>query len=175
MGSRMVYKHDLWLYVSSDIFHLSWVEQLFSVFFFHSHSILHHLICPAASAQYSTMTPVVVGLSVYIEKVELVNIVRECWCLMERMDSSVETCFKMGWKYPRRGGEWQRRYYLSNLAVVFRITVHDNIYMKRDLKFLTHYCYLTSKWNQLSWPAKMFKPKRKLSIDHPGLLTLLID
>lgn len=173
MGSRMVYKHDLWLYVSSDIFHLSWVEQLFSVFFpqsLNSASPNLSCLCSVLYDDPSGCWPE----CVYREGGAGKHKVRECWWLMEWMDSSVEACFKMGWKYPRRGGEWQRRYYLSNLAVVFKITVRDNIYIKRNLKFLTH-CYLTSKWNQLSWPAKMFKSKRKLSIDHPGLLTLLMD
>ena len=45
------------------------------------------------------------------------------------------------------GGEGgsQGRYSISNQAVVFRMTADDNICIKRELKFLTHYCYLTSK------------------------------
>lgn len=108
-------------------------------------------------------------------EVRLVNIksrsARDWW---SRWIHHWRNVLKWAESIPEEGG-WQDRYLQSNQAVVFKITAHDNIYMESDLKFLTHYCYLTSKEMQECFPAKMVKPKRKFSIDYPDLLSLLMD
>lgn len=100
--------------------------------------------------------------------------VRECWGLMEQMDSSVERCFKMDWKYPRMGGgggrddiTYQTKLLVldSQLIIIFtrRGISHTNTLLLFDQQVDTRVC---SRWNV---------SRRKLSIDHPGLLTLLMD